>query len=151
MLAAVDVADMLVKRGVPFRAVARRSSRGSCATAVESGRALSQLTREELAEHSDVLDDDFYAVLSQGSWLESKESEGGTSLARVREQLAHAQAELDWTRRPGRCTRLLRPAGARGRARPAGLRGRARRHAPGVIVETEAYHSPSRPATRTSA
>ena len=30
-----------------------------------------------------------------GSWLESKVSEGGTALDRVREQLAHARAELD--------------------------------------------------------
>jgi argininosuccinate lyase len=64
-------------------------------TAVESDRVLSQLTLEELHEHSDVLDEDFYAVLSQGSWLESKVSEGGTALARVREQLAHARAALD--------------------------------------------------------
>jgi argininosuccinate lyase len=96
MLAAVDVADMLVKKGVPFR-----QSHGIVAslvrTAVESDRVLSQLTLEELHEHSDVLDEDFYAVLSQGSWLESKESEGGTSLVRVREQLAHAKAALDST------------------------------------------------------
>jgi argininosuccinate lyase len=94
MLAAVDVADMLVKRGVPFRQ-SHGIVAGLVRTAVESGRVLSQLTREELREHSDVLDDDFYAVLSQGAWLESKESEGGTALARVREQLAHAQAALD--------------------------------------------------------
>jgi argininosuccinate lyase len=34
-------------------------------------------------------------VLSEGSWLESKRSEGGTALARVREQLAAARAALD--------------------------------------------------------
>jgi len=96
MLAAVDVADMLVKRGVPFRQ-AHGVVAGLVRTAVESGRVLSQLSREELAQHSDVLDDDFYAVLSQGAWLESKESEGGTSLARVREQVAHAKAALDST------------------------------------------------------
>ncbi len=96
MLAAVDVADMLVKRGVPFRQ-AHGVVAGLVRTAVESGRTLSQLSREEIAEHSDVLDDEFYSVLSQGSWLESKESEGGTSLARVREQLAHARAALDTT------------------------------------------------------
>jgi argininosuccinate lyase len=96
MLAAVDVADMLVKRGVPFRQ-SHGIVAGLVRTAVESGRVLSQLTREELAEHADVLDDEFYSVLSQGSWLESKESEGGTSLARVREQLAHARAALDST------------------------------------------------------
>ena len=96
MLAAVDVADMLVKRGVPFRQ-SHGIVAGLVREAVQSGRTLSQLTREELARHSDVLDDDFYAVLSQGSWLESKESEGGTSLTRVREQLAHAKAALDST------------------------------------------------------
>jgi argininosuccinate lyase len=94
MIAAVDVADMLVKRGVPFRQ-SHGVVAGLVRTAVESGRTLSELSREELTEHSDVLDDDYYAVLSQGSWLESKESEGGTSLARVREQLAHAKAALD--------------------------------------------------------
>ena len=96
MLAAVDVADMLVKRGVPFRQ-SHGIVAGLVRQAVTSGRVLSQLSRDELAEFSDVLDDDFYAVLSQGAWLESKESEGGTSLARVREQLAHARSTLDAT------------------------------------------------------
>ena len=48
MIAAVDVADMLV--GAASRSGSRTgSSPGSCATAVDSGRTLSQLTREELA------------------------------------------------------------------------------------------------------
>jgi argininosuccinate lyase len=34
-------------------------------------------------------------VLASRSWLESKISEGGTALARVREQLSHARAELE--------------------------------------------------------
>ena len=125
MLAAVDVADMLVKRGVPFRQ-SHGIVAGLVRTAVESGRVLSQLTREELAEHSDVLDDDFYAVLSQGSWLESKESEGGTSLARVREQLAHAEGVAG---RDVLDVVVLRPPGAGRRARPARVRRRARRDA----------------------
>jgi argininosuccinate lyase len=94
LIAATDVADLLVKRGVPFRQSHGIVS-GLVKEAVESGRALSQLSREDLARHSDALDDEFYAVLSQGSWLESKVSEGGTALTRVREQLAHAKAELD--------------------------------------------------------
>src|SRR3954471_11436251 len=44
MLAAVDVADMLVKRGVPFRQ-SHGVVAGLVRTAVESGRVLSQLTR----------------------------------------------------------------------------------------------------------
>jgi argininosuccinate lyase len=93
MIAAVDVADMLVRKGVPFRQ-SHGIVAGLVRTAVDSGRTLSQLSREELAQHSDVLDDEFYAVLSQGAWLESKVSEGGTALDRVREQLAHARATL---------------------------------------------------------
>jgi argininosuccinate lyase len=94
MIAAVDVADMLVRRGVPFRQ-SHGIVAGIVREAVESGRPLSGLTREELARHSEALDDEYYDVLSQRSWLESKVSEGGTALDRVREQLAHARAELD--------------------------------------------------------
>ena len=94
MIAAVDVADMLVRRGVPFRQ-SHGIVAGLVREAVDSGRTLSQLSREELARHSDALDDEFYVVLEQQSWLESKISEGGTAQDRVREQLAHARAELD--------------------------------------------------------
>jgi argininosuccinate lyase len=94
MIAAVDVADMLVRRGVPFRQ-SHGIVAGLVREAVDSGRTLSQLSREELARHSEALDEEFYDVLSQHAWLESKVSEGGTALNRVREQLAHARAELD--------------------------------------------------------
>jgi len=94
MIAATDVADLLVRRGVPFRQ-SHGIVAGLVRTAVESGRRLSELSRDELTQHSDALDDEFYDVLAQRSWLESKVSEGGTALDRVREQLAHARAELD--------------------------------------------------------
>jgi argininosuccinate lyase len=94
MIAAVDVADMLVRRGVPFRQ-SHGIVAGIVREAVASGRPLSGLTREELARHSEAIDDEYYDVLAQRSWLESKVSEGGTALDRVREQLAHARAELD--------------------------------------------------------
>ena len=94
LIAATDVADLLVRRGVPFRQ-AHGVVAGLVREAVDSGRPLSALAPDELARHSDALDDEFYAVLSQRSWLESKVSEGGTALARLREQLAHARAALD--------------------------------------------------------
>ena len=88
------------RRPARARAASRSASRtgswpGSCARRSPSGRALSDLSRDELARHSEALDDEFYDVLAQRSWLESKVSEGGTSLARVREQLSHARAELE--------------------------------------------------------
>jgi argininosuccinate lyase len=94
MIAATDVADLLVRRGVPFRQ-AHGIVAGLVRETLEAGRSLSGLTREELARHSPELDDEFYALLEQRSWLESKVSEGGTALPRVREQLAHARAALD--------------------------------------------------------
>jgi argininosuccinate lyase len=63
--------------------------------AADQGKRLSELTEEELRAIAPPLDGEFYELLDQSSWLESKVSEGGTSLARVREQLAHARHVLD--------------------------------------------------------
>jgi argininosuccinate lyase len=93
MLAATDVADLLVRRGVPFRE-AHGIVAGVVRRAIDQDKALSDLTREELTAVSPQLDEEFYAVLRDGAWLESKRSQGGTSLARVREQLELARAAL---------------------------------------------------------
>jgi argininosuccinate lyase len=90
LLAATDVADLLVKRGMPFRE-AHGVIAGLVRVAVEQRKPLSSLTREELAAQSELLDESFYALLRDGAWLESKVSEGGTSLARVREQISRAR------------------------------------------------------------
>jgi argininosuccinate lyase len=95
LIAATDVADQLVRQGVPFRE-AHGIVGGLVRASVERGKRLSELTDEELAELAPQLEPaDFRALLRQSSWLESKVSEGGTALARVREQLSHARAELD--------------------------------------------------------
>jgi argininosuccinate lyase len=94
LIAATDLADLLVRRGVPFRQ-AHGVVAGLVREAVESGRPLSSFTQEEIAAHAEELDSEYYEVLSERSWLESKVSEGGTALDRVREQLAHARAALD--------------------------------------------------------
>ena len=95
LIAATDVADHLVKQGVPFREC-HGIVAGLVRVAVDSGRSLGDLTDAELAAASERLDPAaFRALLQQSSWLESKVSEGGTSLGRVREQLAAARAALD--------------------------------------------------------
>jgi argininosuccinate lyase len=93
MLAATDVADLLVRRGVPFRE-AHGIVAGVVRRAIDQDKALSDLTPDELAAISPLLDEEFYAVLRDGAWLESKRSEGGTSLGRVREQLERVRAAL---------------------------------------------------------
>jgi argininosuccinate lyase len=92
-LAATDIADLLVRRGMPFRD-AHGVVAGLVRSAVSQGKALSSLSREELAAASPLLDEEFYAVLRDGAWLEAKVSQGGTSLARVREQLEQAREAL---------------------------------------------------------
>jgi argininosuccinate lyase len=92
-LAATDVADLLVRRGVPFRE-AHGVVGGLVRRALEQGKQLSELTVQELGESSPLLDEEFYALLRDGARLESKASQGGTSLARVREQLDRARAAL---------------------------------------------------------
>jgi argininosuccinate lyase len=92
-LAATDIADLLVRRGMPFRE-AHGVVGGLVRTALEQGKQLSELTPQELVERSPLLDDAFYALLQGNASLESKASQGGTSLARVREQLELARAAV---------------------------------------------------------
>ena len=91
-IAAVDVADLLVRGGLPFR-----EAHGVVAdlvrVAVDEGRSLSSFDADELAAIAPTLDREaLVALLHSGSWLESKISVGGTELARVREQLAAARS-----------------------------------------------------------
>jgi argininosuccinate lyase len=94
LIAATDIADLLVTRGVPFREC-HGIVAGLVREAVESGRRLGDLTPADLERLAPALaPEDLAAVLERSSWLESKVSEGGTSLARVREQLDLARGLL---------------------------------------------------------
>ena len=86
LIAATDLADLLVKQGTPFRE-SHGVIAGLVREAVESGRSLTDVAVPRLGEEA-------RAVLASSSWLESKVSEGGTALARVREQLERARALL---------------------------------------------------------
>jgi argininosuccinate lyase len=93
MLAATEVADLLVRKGVPFRE-AHGIVGGLVRDAVERGVALSELSEEDLRQRSEHLDGDFYAVLRRESWLESKRIEGGTGSAALAEQIELARETL---------------------------------------------------------
>jgi argininosuccinate lyase len=91
--AATDIADLLVKRGMPFRQ-AHGVVAGLVRTAIDSGRTLSELSDDEVREHAAELVPGYHELLAEGAWLESKVSEGGTALPRVSEQLERARATL---------------------------------------------------------
>ena len=97
LIAATDVADLLVRLGVPFRE-SHGVVAGLVRSAVDAGKGLSELSAAELGAQSAVLaahEREFREVLASSSWLESKVSEGGTSSARLREQLDLARSVLD--------------------------------------------------------
>jgi len=97
LIAATDVADLLVRLGIPFRE-AHGIVAGLVRTALDGDRTLSELGDDELAAQSETLAmhaHEFRAVLGSSSWLESKVSEGGTSGARLQEQIELAQEVLD--------------------------------------------------------
>jgi argininosuccinate lyase len=94
MLAATEIADLLVRKGVPFRE-AHGIVGGLVRDALERGKPLSELSVEELRERSEHLDESFYEVLRRESALESKRIEGGTASEAVERQLRLARETLD--------------------------------------------------------
>ena len=93
MLAATEIADLLVRKGVPFRE-AHGIVGGLVRDAIERGKSLSELGPDELSARSPHLDKSFYEVLGRESWLESKQIEGGTSSAALAEQIEFARQTL---------------------------------------------------------
>jgi argininosuccinate lyase len=96
--AATDIADLLVRKGMPFRE-AHGVVGGLVREALDQGKALSELTPAELNRHSDLLDESYYELLRSGQVLESKGSVGGTASARLAEQLDAARLALEEIRR----------------------------------------------------
>ena len=94
MLAATDVADLLVRRGMPFRE-AHGVVGGLVRDALERGVSLSELEPDELRRHSELLDEEYYELLGDRAWLESKRSAGGTGSAPLAEQLEAARDALE--------------------------------------------------------
>ncbi|WP_432573226.1 argininosuccinate lyase [Kineococcus sp. SYSU DK005] len=104
---ATDVAEWLVRRGVPFREAHHLS--GACVRRCEErseveGRAVElwDLTEDDLASISPHLTPEVRSVLSVAGSLASRDAVGGTAPVRVAEQLEQARAALDgyraWTR-----------------------------------------------------
>jgi argininosuccinate lyase len=97
MLAATEVADLLVRQGVPFRE-AHGIVGELVRDAVAAELPLSGLSREQIARRSEVLGDEYYEVLQRGSWLESKQVAGGTGSEALTAQIDQARSALGTVR-----------------------------------------------------
>jgi argininosuccinate lyase len=93
MLAATDLADVLVREGVPFRE-AHGIVGGIVRSALESGKALSELGDAELDGVPEAAREGLREALREGRTIESKVSAGGTSPQRLEEQLDQARSAL---------------------------------------------------------
>jgi argininosuccinate lyase len=93
-LNATELADYLVKKGVPFRtahdAVGRIVLRG-----IAQGKELNELSLENMREIVGDIDMDVFDALSLERTLSSKSAVGGTSRERVSEALDAAKRSLD--------------------------------------------------------
>jgi len=90
---ATDLADYLVKRGVPFRDAHEAVARAVRA-AEARGCDLADLPLAELQSFAPTIDADVYAVLTVEGSLASRAHPGGTAPDRVIEAVRRARAEL---------------------------------------------------------
>ncbi len=90
---ATDLADYLVKRGLPFRD-AHEVVGGAVALAEERGIDLSELSLADLAELSDLITDDVYDILTLEGSVAARNHTGGTAPEQVALAAKVARAEL---------------------------------------------------------
>ena len=93
---ATDIADWLVRQWVPFTEA--HEIAGACVRRCESrGIELTDLSADDLLEISPHLNAGVQSVLSVEGSINSRSGRGGTAEARVREQLAELESELELT------------------------------------------------------
>ena len=90
---ATDLADYLVKKGLPFRSAYKISGK-IVADCIESGEVLETLSLEKYHEYSDLFDSDLYNEIDLSACVEKRISKGGTSVGSVEEQIAYIRAML---------------------------------------------------------
>jgi len=91
---ATDVAEWLVRAGVPFRDA--HDAAGACVRAAEArGAGLDELTDDELTAVHPALTPDVRAVLTVDGSIAARDAHGGTAPARVAEQLLRVRAAAD--------------------------------------------------------
>jgi len=91
---ATDLADYLVRRGIPFRD-AHEIVGKAVALGVREGRDLAELSLEELRQFSPAIEADVFAVLTLEGSVAARDHLGGTAPAQVRAAIVRARTRLD--------------------------------------------------------
>ena len=87
---ATDLADYLVKRGLPFRD-AHEVVGNAVAYAIEHNKDLSECTLDELKQFNDSIEQDVFEVLTLEGSVNARDILGGTAPAQVRYQVAQCR------------------------------------------------------------
>ena len=90
---ATDLADYLVKKGLPFRSAYKISGQ-LVALCIQKGTVLEELPLETYKEYSDLFDTDLYNDIDLVTCVEKRISEGGTSTASVKAQIQYVRGVL---------------------------------------------------------
>ena len=90
---ATDIAEYLVRKGVPFRET-HHIAGGAVKMSEEKGIPLDKLTCEDLKTLHPLFDDDVMKLWSYDNSAESRDSVGGSSRRRVLEQLDRVEAKV---------------------------------------------------------
>jgi argininosuccinate lyase len=90
---ATDLADYLVRKGIPFRD-AHEVVGAAVRTAISSKRELCEMTLEELRALCTVIEDDVYSVLTPEGSVSARDHFGGTAPHQVRAAVQRARKRL---------------------------------------------------------
>ena len=96
---ATDLADYLVKKGLPFRD-AHEVVAHAVKDAIAAGVDLSELPLDKLQAYNPAIEQDVYEVLSLRGSLNARNTLGGTAPAQVRAQVARHRARLGGSPQP---------------------------------------------------
>ncbi len=91
---ATDLADYLVKKGMPFRSAYKISGQ-IVARCIADKTVLEDLPLEVYKEYSDLFDNDLYNEIDLTTCVEKRISEGGTSIQSVEKQIEYVKAQLN--------------------------------------------------------
>ena len=90
---ATDLADYLVKKGLPFRD-AHEAVAHAVRACVDRGCDLADLSLDDLRQFSNLVADDVFEVLTLEGSVAARDHVGGTAPNQVRAAIARVRAEL---------------------------------------------------------
>ena len=90
---ATDLADYLVKKGLPFRS-AYKISGELVRKCIAENKVLEELSLDEFKAHSELIEDDIYSEIDLLTCVEKRISLGGTSVSMVERQIEFVKNKL---------------------------------------------------------